>query len=100
LLLTCPACNKAAQSSTSCTRCGCDLSQLRAVASAAALRLAEARRALADRKWTAALSEAEVSWRLRHTAESARTAFLAATAAADSPQAIAWHRRAHALNAP
>ena len=94
--LTCPACNKTGQTEAACARCGCDLSRLHAVLEAAVSRLGVARAALVARDWPGALAQAERSWRLCHTVESARVAFLAAAGAGDAACAVTWHRRVHA----
>ncbi len=44
----------------------------------------------------AALVAAGRSWRLRHTAESARISFLAAAAMGDTPRALRWRDGARA----
>lgn len=92
--LTCPACNKANQSDATCPRCGCDLSRLHQLAAASTARLADALTALEEFDWPEALNHASSSWRLRHSAASARLAFLAATAAGQTQAALRWHRRA------
>ena len=92
--ITCPACNKASQSGAACQRCGCDLARLHEIVAAATTHLAGAAAALAARAWSAALAAAGRSWRLRHTAESARIAFLAAAATGDTARAMRWRDRA------
>jgi len=92
--ITCPACNKANQSTTVCQRCACELSQLQRVEAAATERLLAARAALAERDWAAALGRAERSWRLRNGPESARVAVLAALGTGDTERALRWRRRA------
>jgi len=90
--LNCPACSKLNQTEAACTRCGCDLARLRAVMAAAKEALAEGRVSLQTGDWAAALSWSEESWRLRHTVEAARLAFLAAGAMGDTRTAATWHR--------
>jgi len=92
--IACPACNKANQTEAACQRCGCDLARLHEIRAAAVACLGGATAALADGDWTAALSAAARSWRLRHTAESARIAFLAAAAAGDTARTLHWRQRA------
>ena len=92
--ITCPACNKASQSGAACQRCGCDLARLHQIVEAAATHLEGAATALAECDWSAALTAAGRSWRLRHTAESARIIFLAAAAAGDTARALRWRHRA------
>jgi hypothetical protein len=95
--LTCPACGKSHQTAAACPRCGCDLSRLHAIVAAAAARLRAAVTAIADRDWPSALASAEQSWRLCHSPEAARLAFLAAGAQGDTGRALAWRDRALAL---
>lgn len=95
MLLTCPACRKQNENGDdSCARCGCDLISLRGIVHAAAHELAGAASALRQGRWTDALRHAERSWSLCHTGESARFAFLAATALGETARAVGWHRRA------
>jgi hypothetical protein len=94
MALVCPACNKAGQADAACSRCGCDLSRLHAIAEAAAAQLAAARAALRQRDWPGARVRAEQSWSLCHTRESARVAFLAAAAAGETARALIWRDRA------
>ena len=96
--LTCPACNKAGQTAAACQRCGCDLSRLHSIAAAAAGRYAAARRALEESDWSAALTRATESWRLRHSPAAAQLAFLAAAARGDGAATLRWHRRVTASN--
>lgn len=92
--IVCPACNKANQNEAACQRCGCDLARLHEIGEAAAACLGGATAALADGDGSAALLAAGRSWRLRHTAESARLAFLAAVAIGDTARALRWRDRA------
>ena len=91
-MLNCPACGKLNQTEATCTRCGCDLARLRAVIAAAKGALTEGRVSLQTGDWAGALSWSEESWRLLHSAEAARLAFLAAGAMGDTRVAAAWHR--------
>ena len=92
--ITCPTCSKASQSGAVCQRCGCDLARLHQIVEAAATHLDGAAAALAERDWSTALTAARSSWRLRHTAESARIIFLAAAATGDTARALHWRQRA------
>ena len=92
--IACPACNKANQTEAACQRCGCDLARLHEIRAAAVACLGGATAALTHCDWPAALSAAAHSWRLRHTVESARIAFLAAAAAGDAARALRWRQRA------
>ena len=91
-MLNCPACGKLNQTEAACTRCGCDLARLRAVLAAAKGALTEGRDSLRRGDWAAAMNWSEESWRLLHSAEAARLAFLAAGAMGDTRSAAAWHR--------
>jgi hypothetical protein len=66
---------------------------LHAVVRAAAVHLAEARAALQSREWDDALEFAGRSWRLCHSAEAARLAFMAAGAGGHTETALAWRER-------
>lgn len=68
--------------------------QLHEIVAVAATHLEGAAAALANRDWSVALTAAGCSWRLRHTAESARIAFLAAAASGDTARALRWRERA------
>ena len=96
MALTCPACNKVGQTEAACARCGGDLSRLHAVLKAAASHLRVAQASLAERDWPGALAHAEQAWRLCHTVEAARVAFLAAAASGNSRPALAWRQRVEA----
>ncbi len=94
MAIACPACNKAGQTEAACQRCGCDLSPLHEIVDAAATRLAGATAALANRDWSGAQADAERSWQLVHTGESARLAWVAAAAHGDTAGALRWRERA------
>lgn len=91
--LDCPACGKASQADPVCSRCGSDLSRLRAVAQSAALALREGRNALEQTDWKTALACASRSWALCHSRESARLAFLSAAALRQTARALEWRQR-------
>jgi len=90
--MTCPACGKvnAPASCDACERCGCDLGRLRAINACAGRRLAQAADRMRAREWRAALRHAEQSWRLRHSRNTARLAFLAAVASGAIRHAAVW----------
>ncbi len=90
-MLNCPACGKLNQTEASCSRCGCDLAGLHAIVAAAKVALVEGRVSLQTGDWAGALSSSEKSWRLLHSVEAARLAFLAAGAMGDSRTAASWH---------
>jgi hypothetical protein len=91
--ITCPACNKDGQTEAACSRCGCDLTALRAVVNAAAAAMLAARATLGRTDWSEALDQAQISWQLLHTANAARIAFFAAAALGDTPAALLWRQR-------
>lgn len=93
MAIACPACNKPGQTAATCVRCGCDLTALHTIVEAAASQLEQAGAAFRRGDWRAALAGAEDSWRLYRTTESARMAFLAAAALAETAQAFVWHER-------
>jgi uncharacterized protein (DUF983 family) len=92
--ITCPACNKGGQTEAACSRCGCDLTRLRAVVNAASATVSAARAALGRAAWSEALDQAQTSWQLLHTANAARVAFLAAAVLGDIAVALRWRQRA------
>ncbi len=93
MTITCPACGKANPEEPACARCGCDLTELRAVLTAAAHALETAKACLRAANWAAALDWTEASWQLHHTVETARLGFLAAGGAGDIASALLWQRR-------
>ena len=95
MAITCPACNKANQTTAACARCGCDLSSLQAVVAAATAHLGDALSALRSGDWSAALAGAEASWQLCHSTDAARLGFLAASALRQTAEALHWHERSH-----
>ena len=92
--LSCPACRKANQTRLACERCGCDLTDLQRVAQAASMALAQGLERLRAADWPRALDLAEASWRLQHSQEAARLAFVAAAASGATLQALTWYGRA------
>jgi hypothetical protein len=90
--VTCPACGKADQEQLTCSRCGCDLSRLIEVARAAAAAFHRSLACLRAGRRADALAAAEQSWRLCHSVEAARLAFLAAAALGDTSSALSWRR--------
>jgi hypothetical protein len=97
--LRCPACGKEniAGPGDACRRCGCDLGRICEVRQAAAHSLQAAARLLRGGNWEAALGAAERSWRLRHSPEAARLAFLAAAALGNTSGAEGWSDAARRL---
>lgn len=95
--LECPACGKANEldSSSTCERCGSDLSRLRGVLLSASWHLCAAAERVRSGAWQEALTHAERSWKLRNSAEAARLAFLLCAALGHSGRAARWHGDAH-----
>ena len=75
--IVCPACNRVNTEDTHCSRCGADLSALVQIRRSAALALNNGTRYLKQNDGRNALHQAEMSWRLKNSAEAARLAFLA-----------------------
>lgn len=95
--LTCPACRKRNESvkdtNPACSRCGCDLSRLRAVQLAAAQARHTAALALRLGRWADALDHAERAWRLFHHPHAAQLAALASGALGDTGTVLLWRHR-------
>jgi len=94
MTIDCPACGKTGLIVEACPRCGCDLSALWVIDTAAVWHLLQAAQGLRHRAWRRALHQATLSWRLCHSPNAARLAFLAAGAAGQSSLAAWWHDRA------
>jgi len=92
--LSCPACNKPAQTGLACERCGCDLSELHRILASASAALALANHCLRTQDWSEALSYAENAWELQHSPEAAGIAFLAAGALRQTSAALRWQQLA------
>src|SRR4051812_628784 len=92
--LACPACNKSAQTSPACERCGCDLSQLHRIRAIAAASLNKACSCLRTQEWSDALRHAEASWQLYHSSQAAGVAFLAAGALGETAETLRWSESA------
>lgn len=93
--IQCPACRKLNQVTrdSDCQRCGCDLSRLWETRQAASWRLDNALRHLRERAWADARAQAEQSWALRHSSESAQIACLTSAALRDLAKFRQWQRR-------
>lgn len=95
--IICPACRKANQpadgAEAECTRCGCDLENLLAIAQAAEARLQDACDALRAGRPELALEHADRSWSLRRSPQAAALAALAAAGSADEIAVECWRRR-------
>ena len=75
--IVCPACNKANDEETHCSRCGADLLALVQIRRSATQALNSGTRYLKQNDGRNALHQAEISWHLKNSAEAARLAFLA-----------------------
>ena len=96
--IVCPACRKSNRPpddglEAACTRCGCDLGSLVAIARAAGTQLQDAGDALRAGHAGVALAHADRSWRLRHSRHAAAAAALAAAAYGDPIALDRWRRR-------
>jgi len=96
--MLCPACRKLNEpvdpASATCSRCGCDLSTLCAVRSAASRSQEAAARALRHRDWPAALEHAGYSWSLLNSPQAAQLAALACGALGQMEELLTWRHRA------
>ena len=92
--ITCPACAKKNEVTDTCARCGCDLSALRAILTAATSHLSLAKQRLQEGDGAAALAHAERSWTLVHSPPSARVACLAAVLLGHTQSLTTWSCRA------
>jgi hypothetical protein len=75
--MVCPACNKANDEETRCSRCGADLSALVQIRRSADQALKIATQHLKQNDGRNALHQAEIAWQLKNSAAAARLAFLA-----------------------
>ena len=91
--LTCPACNKPAQTGDTCQRCGCELAQLHRVHRAAQDCLQVAVELLQQQDWAGALTQTEHSWTLHHSPAAARCAFVLCAILGDTATALQWLSR-------
>lgn len=94
--ISCPSCRKPNEEVAACIRCGCELGDLVAIASSAAKLCRYAEKILSSGMYDKAALYAANSWNLRHTAESARIAFLSCFAARDFEKAVVWHSKIRA----
>jgi hypothetical protein len=90
----CPACNKANNEETHCSRCGADLRELVQIRRSAAQALNSGTRYLKQNDGRNALHQAEISWHLKNSAEAARLAFLACLHLQRFTSATRWYELA------
>jgi hypothetical protein len=101
--IRCPSCRKVSSIPLpppeifDCPRCRCELAPLARIRGEAASLLRRARANLLRGAHAQALAAASSSWNLRHSRAAASIAFVAATIACDTPEAIAWLRAARRL---
>ncbi len=97
--IKCPSCRKVNSHEVSetinlqCKRCGGDLAKLATIDRIAANKIDEAIRNLMNKDADTALTNAENSWRLKHSVEAAKVVFLSFAAKKNYPLACAWHLR-------
>ena len=95
--MVCPACNKANDEETRCSRCGADLSALEQIRRSAAQALNSGTRYLKQNDGRSALHQAEIAWHLKNSAEAARLAFLACLHLQLFEAATGWYELAIVL---
>jgi len=93
----CPACNKANDEETHCSRCGADLLVLVQIRRSAALALKIGAQYLKQNDGRSALHQAEIAWHLKNSAEAARLAFLACLHLQRFEAATGWYELAIVL---
>jgi len=97
LQIACPACRKLHLAldgpDATCTRCGCELGSLVAIAAAAAAQLQDAADALRAGHARRALAHAARSWGLHRSRPAAAAAALAAACSGDAVALDDWRRR-------
>jgi hypothetical protein len=92
--IVCPACHKTNTDDARCRRCGADLQALSRVRRSAASALKIGAQHLRQKDGRSALRQAEISWRLKRSAEAARLAFLACLLLRRFEAATLWYKRA------
>ncbi len=92
----CPSCKKVNVDAATCTRCGCELQALQAIAQAAGYDITLGKNALLAGDFQDALEHAGRSWHLKHSPEAAKLAFLANVCATNYHEALLWYHRATA----
>jgi hypothetical protein len=92
--IVCPACNKANDEETHCSRCGADLLALVQIRRSATQALNSGTRYLKQNDGRSALHQAEISWHLKKSAEAARLAFLACLHLQRFASATRWYELA------
>jgi hypothetical protein len=95
--IVCPACNRVNTGEPHCSRCGTDLLALVQIRRSADLALKTGTRCLKQTDGRNALYQAEMSWRLKNSAEAARLAFMACLILQRFTSATGWYELALAL---
>ena len=90
----CPSCKKVNVDTVACTRCGCELQALQAIAQAAGYDITLGKNTLLAGNFHNALEHAGRSWHLKHSPEAAKLAFLANVCAMNYHDALLWYSRA------
>ena len=99
--IKCPSCRKRNTSNSSdylCKRCGGDLSKLFEIVHMAQNKMEEARRAFLNELPGEAMILAEESWRLKHSSEAAKLAFLASVGKKEYMDAYKWYQLGKSVN--
>lgn len=96
--ITCPACRKVNESPVECSRCGADLKPLAEIRRHADLAIQRGTQYLKLKEGRNALQEAQLSWHLKHSRESARLAFLACLTLGQYNLATSWYKATLGLN--
>ena len=77
-----------------CSRCGCELHALLAIAHAAGYEILRSKNTLIAGNFQDAIEYARRSWFLKHSPEAAKLAFMANVCAKNYHDAITWYYRA------
>ncbi len=87
----CPSCKKINVDAAVCTRCGCELQALLAIAYAAGHDITLGKNTLLAGNFQEAIALAIRSWQLKHSPEAAKLAFLASVCAGKYNDAVTWY---------
>ena len=92
--IPCPSCKKLNVDAATCSRCGCELRALLAIAHAAGCEITLGENTLLAGSFQDAIEHAVRSWHLKHSPEAAKLAFLANVCAKKYHDALTWYHRA------
>ncbi len=94
MTIVCPACKKENTGDMVCSRCGCDITPLAEIISAAENVLNHGIAALKRKEGKTALACAKRSWALKNSIQAAQLGFFASLMINDSVERTrVWHRR-------